>query len=149
MRKAVVIPLLALALAASASAAVRESPYQAWPTRHCLISHGAQHLTSLHMSPQSYFGFGEYYDAFRWSPGGHGALGTWRDLIGIEFTPNPARARASERRIRHILHADYGFGAAWIRRHLMRRANVVIDAFSTNRPLTAGQRTLILGCLSR
>jgi hypothetical protein len=145
VRKAVLIPLLALALAASASAAVQESPYQAWPTRHCLISHGAQHLTSPHPP----FGFGQNYDAIRWNPGGLGALGIWHDLIGIEFTPNPARGRASERRVRHILLADYGFRAAWIRRHLMRRANVVIDAFSTNRPLTAGQRALILGCLRR
>jgi hypothetical protein len=145
VRKAVLIPLLALALAASASAAAQESPYQAWPTRHCLISHGAQHLGRVHPN----FGFGQTYDAIRWNPGGLGALGIWHDLIGIEFTPNPARGRASERRVRHILHADYGFGAAWIRRHLMRRANVVIDAFSTNRPLTAGQRALILGCLRR
>jgi hypothetical protein len=150
VRKAVLIPLLALALAASASAAAQESPYQAWPTRHCLISHGAQHLTTA-KEPflKGKFGFGQPYDAIRWNPGGLGALGIWHDLIGIEFTPNPARGRASERRVRHILHADYGFGAAWIRRHLMRRANVVIDAFSTNRPLTAGQRALILGCLRR
>jgi hypothetical protein len=99
--------------------------------------------------PDSYFGFGEYYDAFHWNRGGPGALGIWRDLIGFEFTPNPARARASERRVRHILHADFGFGAAWIRRHLMRRANVVVAAFSTNRPLTAKQRSLIVGCLRR
>jgi len=70
-------------------------------------------------------------------------------LIGIGFAPNPARGRTSERGVRHILRADYGFGAAWIRRHLMRRANVVIAAFSTNRPLTAEQRALILGCLRR
>lgn len=93
------------------------------------------------------FGFGQPYDAFRWSPGGLGALDIPRDWIGIEFAPNPARGRASERRVRHILHADYGYGAAWIRRHLMRRANVVILAYMTNRPLTAGQRALLLACL--
>jgi hypothetical protein len=152
MRKFVLIPLLALALAASASAAVRESPYQAWPTRHCLISHGAHHLRSPHTVPHSYFGFGEYYDAFRWNAGS-GALDPItrvpRDWIGIEFTPNPARGRASERRVRHILRADYGFDAAWVRQHLLRQANVVILAFSTNRPLTAKQRSLIVGCLRR
>jgi len=145
VRKAVLIPLVALALAASAAAAVRESPYQALPTRHCLISHGARHLT-FH---KDWFGFGQHYDSIRWNPGGPGALGIPRDLIGIGFAPNPARGRTSERGVRHILRADYGFGAAWIRRHLMRRANVVIATFGTNRPLTAEQRALILGCLRR
>lgn len=150
MRKAVLIALLALALAASASAAAQESPYQARPTRWCLISHGvlAQHLTSAKQNLLQYkFGFGQRYDAIRWNAGGLGALDIPRDWIGIEFAPNPARGRASERQVRHILHADYGYGAAWIRRHMMRRANVVILAYITNRPLTAGQRALLLACL--
>jgi hypothetical protein len=145
VRKAVLIPLLALALAASASAAVQESPYQLPPTRHCLSSQGARHLT-FH---KDWFGFGQHHDSIRWNPGGLGALGIPRDSIGIEFTPNPARGRASERRVRHILRADYGFDAAWIRQHLLLRANVVILAFSATRPLTAGQRALIVGCLRR
>jgi hypothetical protein len=149
MRKAVLIPLLALALAASASAAVQESPYQARSTRWCLISHGAHHLTQA--TSNGTLGFGQPYDAIRWNPGGPGALDPItqvpHDWIGIEFAPSPAKGLASEQRVRHILRADYGFGAAWIRRHLMRRANVVIAAYSTNRPLTAGQRALIVGCL--
>ena len=146
MRKAVLIPLLALALAASASAAAQESPYQARPTRWCLIRHGAQRL-QLAKPHLGGLGFGQPYDAIRWNPGGPGALGIPRDLIGIEFAPNPARGRASERQVRHILRADYGYSVAWIRRHLMRRANVVIAAYSFNRPLTAGQRALLLACL--
>jgi len=134
---------------AASAAAAQETPYQAQPTRRCLISHGAHHLTQV--SPGGTLGstFGQPYGGFRWNPDGNGALGIPRDWIGIEFAPSPARGRASERRVRHILRVDYGFGAAWIRRHLMRRANVVIDAFSTNRPLTAGQRALIVGCLRR
>lgn len=147
MRKAALIPLLALALAASASASAQESAYRVKPTRSCLVRHGAHHLTQA--NPGNTIGFGESYIAIRWNPDGNGALGIPRDWIGIEFAPNPARGRASERRIRLILRADYGYGAAWIRRHLMRRANVVIAAYSTKRPLTAGQRSLILGCLRR
>jgi hypothetical protein len=149
VRKAVLIALLALALAASGAAAAGESPYRARPTRWCLHSHGAHHLTQAHSSGTLGSTFGQSYGGFRWSPGGLGALDIPRDWIGIEFAPSPARGRASEQRVRHILRADYGFDAAWIRRHVMRRANVVIYAFSTNRPLTAGQRTLILGCLRR
>ena len=153
MRKAVLIPLLAFALAASASAAAagRESPYQALPTRQCLISHGTRNLTAAGR-PGS-FGFGQPYDALEWNPGGLAGLDPLirrpLDLIGIEFAPNPALGRASERWVRHYLHAYIGYGAAWIRRHLIRRANVVVVAYGTNRPLTAGQRTLILGCLRR
>ena len=159
MRKAVLIPLLALALAASASAAAQESPYQPFPTRRCLIRHGAQHLTfakerdsdNKGVAEQDFgeFGYGQPYDAIRWNPGApvDRVTGVLHDWIGIEFAPNPARGRASERRVRHILHADYGYGTAWIRRHLMRRANVVILAYITNRPLTAGQRALLLACL--
>jgi hypothetical protein len=151
VRKAVLIPLVALALAASASAAVRESPYQALSTRHCLISHGAsrgaRHLTAAGRSGA--FGFGQPYDALVWNARGRLQSITRipTDWIGIEFTPSPARGLASERRVRHILHAYYGYGAAWIRRHLMRRANVVIAAYTFNKPLTAGQRRLIVGCL--
>jgi hypothetical protein len=156
MRKAVLIPLLALATAASASAAAQERPdrpYQARPTRLCLISHGAQHLTTAKEPYLDYnkFGFGEPYDALVWNPGGPAGLDpiTRRplDWIGIEFTPNTALGRASERWVRHYLHAYIGYGTAWIRRHLIRRANVVVVAYSTNRPLTAGQRALIVGCL--
>lgn len=161
VRKAVLIPLLALATAASASAAAQESPYQAPPTRWCLISHGvrAHHLTyakekdsdNKGVAEQDFgeFGYGQPYDAIRWNAGGppDSVTGLLTDWIGIEFAPNPARGRASERQVRHILHADYGYGAAWIRRHLMRRANVVILAYITNRPLTAGQRALLLACL--
>jgi hypothetical protein len=150
VRKAVLISLLALALAASASAAAQESPYQASPTRQCLISHGAHHLTHSHPNQ---FGFDQPYDAFTWNASGRldsitrPRLPT--DWIGIEFNPNPAQGLASERRVRHILHAYFGFGAAWIRRHLMRRANVIIAAYTTNRPLTEGQKALLLACLRR
>jgi hypothetical protein len=153
VRKAVLIPLLALALAASASAAAQESPYQSSPTRHCLISHGAsrgaRHLTAA--GRNGAFGFGQPYDALVWNARGRlqSITRVPTDWIGIEFTPSPARGLASERRVRHILHAYYGYGAAWIRRHLMRRANVVIAAYTFNKPLTAGQRRLIVGCLRR
>jgi hypothetical protein len=154
VRKAVLITLLALALAASAAAAAqeRDRPYQPRPTRSCLIAHGAHHLTGAKEPYLDYkFGFGEPYDAVVWNPAGLAGLDpiTRRplDWIGIEFTPNPALGRASERWVRHYLHAYIGYGTAWIRRHLMRRANVVVAAYSTNRPLTAGQRALIVGCL--
>jgi hypothetical protein len=158
MRKAALIPLLALATAASASAAAQERPdrpYQARPTRSCLISHGAQHLTTAKEPEVSYnkFGFGEPYDALVWNPAGPAGrdplIRRPLDWIGIEFAPNPALGRASERWVRHYLRAYIGYGAAWIRRHMIRRANVVVVAYGTNRPLTAGQRTLILGCLRR
>ena len=150
MRKAILIPLLALTLAASAAAAVHESPYRAWPTRHCLIKHGAQHLyprKELYLKDK--FGFGEPYDALVWNASGRSdsITGLPTDRIGIEFTPSPARGFASERRVRHLLHAYFGYGAAWIRRHLMRRANVVIAAYT--KPLTAGQKALLLACLRR
>jgi hypothetical protein len=163
VRKAVLISLLALATAASASAAARESPYRIKPTRSCLIRHGANrspggtnagaHRLTSAKKPESQnkFGFDQPYDALTWNASGRldRITGQPTDWIGIEFTPTPARGRASERQVRHILRADYGYGAAWIRRHLMRRANVVIAAYSTNRPLTAGQRALIVGCLRR
>jgi hypothetical protein len=150
VRRVVLISLLALAMAASASAAAQESPYQARPTRWCLISHGASahRLTkATEQSLRDKFGYGQPYDAIRWNFGGLAGLGIPYDSIGIEFTPSPARGLASERRVSHILRADYGFGAQWIHRHLMRRANVVIAAYSTNRPLTASQRAVIVGCL--
>jgi hypothetical protein len=102
------------------------------------------------VAPQG-FGFGEPYDAFRWNAGGRLDSITRRptDWIGIEFAPNPAQGHASERRVRHILHAYFGYGAAWIRRHLLRRANVVIAAYTTTKPLTAGQKALLLACLRR
>jgi hypothetical protein len=148
MRKAVLIPLLALALAASASAAAQESPYRFQPTRSCLTRHGAHHLTHSHPNQ---FGFDQPYDAFTWNASGRldSITRLPTDWIGIEFTPNPAQGLASERRVRHILHAYFGYDAAWIRRHLMRRANVVIAAYTTDRPLTAGQKALLLACLRR
>jgi len=153
VRKFVLISLLALATAASASAAAQESPYQALPTRQCLISHGARNRNLTAAGRPGSFGFGQPYDALEWNPGGHAGLDPitrWPlDWIGIEFTPNPAQGLASERWVRHYLHAYIGYGTAWIRRHLIRRANVVVVAYGTNRPLTAGQRTLILGCLRR
>lgn len=154
MRKAVLIPLLALAAAVPASAVAQESPYQARPTRWCLISHGvrAQHLTSAQQNLLPHkFGFGQPYDALTWNASGRldRITGNPTDWIGIEFTPNPARGLASERHVRLILHFDYGYSAAWIRQHLLRRANVVIVAYSFNRPLTAGQEALIVGCLRR
>jgi hypothetical protein len=150
VRKFVLIPLLALALAASASAAAPESPYQIRPTRWCLKGHGARHLTTGEEPFASRkFGFGQPYDALVWNPGGrHDSISrSPSDGIGIEFAPNPARGLASERRVRHILHAYYGYNATWIRRHLMRRANIVVAAYTFNKPLTAGQRRLIVGCL--
>lgn len=154
MRKAVLIPLLALATAASASAAAqeRDRPYQPRPTRWCLIAHGAHHLTGAKEPYLDYkFGFDQPYDALTWNASGRldSITRLPTDWIGIEFTPNPAQGLASERRVRHILHADFGYGATWIRRHLMRRANVVIAAYTTNRPLTAGQKALLLACLRR
>jgi hypothetical protein len=146
VRKAV-LSLLALALAASASAAVQESPYQALSTRHCLKSHGARHLLAAGRSGA--FGFGEPYDALVWNASGRldSVTRLPTDRIGIEFAPSPARGLASERRVRHILHAYFGYSAAWIRRHLIRRANVVIAAYT--KPLTAGQKALLLACLRR
>lgn len=148
MRKAVLIPLFALATAASASATAQESPYRLQPTRSCLTRHGGHHLTR---SNPNRFGFDQPYDAFTWNAGGRldSITRLPTDWIGIEFTPNPAQGLASERRVRHILHAYFGYGAPWIRRHLMRRANVVIAAYTTNRPLTAGQKALLLACLRR
>ena len=112
----------------------------------CMHGHGARRLIGPR---EKRLGFGQPYDAFTWN-----ASGKWEsitrvstDLIGIEFAPNPARGLASERRVRHILHAYYGYSAAWIRRHLMRQANVVVVAYTFYSPLTAGQRRLILGCL--
>src|SRR5262245_22678742 len=153
MRKTVLVSFLALALAASASAAVHESPYQASPTRHCLVRHGAsrgaRHLTAA--GRNGAFGFGQPYDALVWNASGRyeSVTRASTDLIGIEFAPSPARGLASERRVRHILHAYYGYSATWIRRHLMRRANVVVAAYTFYSPLTAGQRRLIVGCLRR
>jgi hypothetical protein len=150
--KAVLVPLLALATAASASAAAQESLYRIQPTRWCLIGHGAHHLTTAKEPFAKYkFGFGQPYAALTWNASGRldSITRVPTDWIGIEFAPSPARGRASEQQVRHILHAAYGFGAGWIRRHLMRRANVVIAAYSINRPLTAGQRALIVGCLRR
>jgi hypothetical protein len=163
MRKAVLIPLLALATAAPASAAAQDSPYRIKPTRSCLIRHGANrsrggtnagaHRLTSAKEPfsKNKFGFDEHYDALEWNASGRldRITGQPTDEIGIEFTPNPARGLASERRVRHILRAYFGYGAAWIRRHLMRRANVVIAAYTTNRPLTAGQKALLLACLRR
>jgi hypothetical protein len=150
VRQAVLIPLLALALASSASAAAQESPYRIQPTRSCLIRHGARHLTSANENlAEQKFGFGQRYAALTWNASGRleSITRVPSDWVGIEFAPNPARGLASERQVRHILHAFYGYGAAWIRQHLMRRANVVIAGYSFNRPLTAGQRALIVGCL--
>ena len=146
MRKAVLIPLLALALAASASAGAQERPYQSRPTKWCMHGHGARRLSGVR---EQRFGFGQRWNAFTWNASGRFESITRAptDWIGIEFTPNPARGLASERRVRHILHAAYGYSAAWIRRHLMRRANVVVAAYTFYSPLTAGQRRLIVGCL--
>jgi hypothetical protein len=131
---------------------VQESPYQASPTRHCLISHGASHgARHLTAAAPTRFGFGEPYDAFTWNASGRldSITRLPTDWIGIEFTPNSAQGLASELRVRHILHAYFGYGAAWIRGHLLRRANVVIAAYASNRPLTAGQKALLLACLRR
>jgi hypothetical protein len=153
VRKAVLIPLLALILAASASAAAQESPYRLPPTRFCMTRHvGDHHMTHTKgKASQGRFGFGQRYDAFTWNASGRyeSVTRASTDLIGIEFAPSPARALASERRVRHILHAYYGYSATWIRRHLMRRANVVVAAYTFYSPLTAGQRRLIVGCLRR
>jgi len=148
--KAVLIPLVALALAASAWAAARESPYRLPPTRFCMHTHGARNMSQQKGKRSDHqFGFGQSYDAFTWNARGRFQKITRAptDFIGIEFTPSPARGLASERRVRHILHAYYGYKATWIRRHLMRRANVVIAAYTFNKPLTAGQRRLIVDCL--
>jgi hypothetical protein len=148
VRKAVLIPLLTLALGASASAAAQERPYQQFPTRRCLIRHGAQEKY-LSAARENRLGFGQRWNAFTWNASGRfeSITRASTDLIGIEFAPNPARGLASERRVRHILHAYYGYSAAWIRRHLMRRENVVVVAYTFYSPLTAGQRRLIVGCL--
>jgi len=147
---AVFLALLALGTAASASAAARESPYHLPPTRFCMHMHGARHMSQVKgKRSEGRFGFGQRYDAFTWNSSGRleSITRAPTDLIGIEFAPSPARGLASERRVRHILHAYYGYSATWIRRHLMRRANVVVIADNFNRPLTAGQRRLIVGCL--
>ena len=146
VRTAVLFALLALVTAASASAGAQERPYQAWPTKWCMHGHGARRLIGPR---EKRFGFGQPYDAFTWNASGklESITRAPTDWIGIEFAPNPARGLASERRVRHILHAYYGYKAAWIRRHLMRRANVVVVAYTFYSPLTAGQRRLIVGCL--
>lgn len=150
VRTAVFFALLALVTVASASAAARESPYRLPPTRFCMHTHGARNMSQQRGERSDHaFGFGQSYDAFTWNARGlfQSITRAPTDWIGIEFAPNPARGLASERRVRHILHAYYGYGAAWIRGHLMRRANVVVAAYTFNKPLTASQRALIVGCL--
>ena len=126
------VALLALAAATAAWSATPTHPYRAAPTRSCLTRHGA-HLKprrDKHLEPNQ----------LEW------VLANPDVTIVMRFLPNPTRAVAYEKITRHTFQV-IGLSSTWIRQHLTRRRNVVIEKDNVRYALTARQIRKIAGCL--
>jgi hypothetical protein len=64
----------------------------------------------------------------------------------MTFSATPAKSAALERQRERNLRST-GLGKAWLRHHVTRRGNVVIENDFLHHPLTAGQLATITGCL--
>lgn len=78
----------------------------------------------------------------------HSGSGTKAKTIVMRFLRSPAKGAAYER-ITHHTFSVIGFSDAWIRRHLTRRQNVVIEKDNVSYALTKRQLSTISGCLRR
>ena len=114
-----------------ARAAAPMHPYKVQPARTCLVRHHA------HLAPTKYTILSQE----------SGALPPTNWIV-MTFSPSPARSATFERERKRSLRST-GLGKAWLRHHVTRRANVVIENDFLHHPLTAGQLATITGCLSR
>jgi hypothetical protein len=69
--------------------------------------------------------------------------------INVTFLPDPSEAAGYERSAKSELRTTLSVGSSWIRHHITRRRNVVIENDFLAHPLTATQLATIAGCLHR
>jgi hypothetical protein len=67
----------------------------------------------------------------------------------VTFLPDPSEAAGYERSAKSELRTTLSVGSSWIRHHITRRRNVVIENDFLAHPLTATQLATIAGCLHR
>lgn len=130
------VPFIAVTSTAWATAPMH--PYKLRPARHCLIRHHAR------LAPTKYT---THTNQIQWILAQEGGAPA-TDWIVMTFSPTPTRAKGFERQRERNLRSA-GLGEAWLRHHVTRRGNVVIENDFLHHPLTAEQLATITGCLRR
>ena len=111
-------------------------PYLIPPVRSCLIRHHAGLAPSkatLSKSELQWVLARNNYGPSVW--------------ITMSFLPDPEQAADHERSDERTLRTALNVGSAWLRDHITRRRNVVIEDTFRGHPLTAVQLATIAGCL--
>jgi len=142
MRYTAFVVLVALGTAASAWAAAGTiHPYRIPPTRRCLTHHGAHLLPRKDEQATP--------STISWDSSKHDSSGLPIWVIDLDFWPSPPQAASYERGMYRDFRRQ-GASKRWIRHHLTRRGNVVIEKdIRVNYPLTAKQIATIDECLHR
>jgi hypothetical protein len=136
MRRAALASVLFIAVTSTAWATAPMHPYNIAPARKCLIRHHARLARTKYTS---------HPNQIQWllSPKSRAAPPT--NWLLMTFSETPAQSATLERSHERNLHSS----RAWLRHHVTRRGNVVIENDFIQHPLTAKQVATITGCLRR
>jgi hypothetical protein len=138
MRRATLTFIVFLTAATIASAATPTHPYRTSPTRKCMIR---RHLYLLALKDMALTP-----NQIQWVLASDAGIPS--SAIVMQFYSTPSNAAAHERGEQRTFRALKAT-KAWIRHHLTRRQNVVIENDFVAHPLTTSQLSTIDGCLRR